>query len=476
MIGETVSHYRILDKLGGGGMGVIYEAEDTRLGRHVALKFIPDNLSGDRIALERFEREARAASQLAHPNICTIHEIVDNDGHPFIVMEKLEGESLKQRIHHKPIEMQELLSIAIQIASALEVSHTKGIIHRDIKPGNIFLTANGPVKVLDFGLAKLPRDHALGTSVESSSEDPLTAADVVPGTAIYMSPEQARSEELDPRSDLFSFGVVLYEMATGKKPFHGKNIVTTLSAVLRDKPQSPAQLNPRLPAELVGIIGKAMEKNCRRRYQSATAIKDDLQRLQKRVEVGAVPSAPARLRLATDTFQGSHRRLIIVLLAVSALLLTVVGSGAVWWIRHQPPPAPTNSIAVIPLSNINQDPTLDNLRFALTDAMSRSLTDIPALAVRPSAESQKYVGKQIDPRKAGRELRAAVVLSGHFIGQGRRLMITLEAVDVETNTVIWQSTVQSITDNLALTQAQVVAQMRQGLLPELRLMASKKNR
>ena len=473
MIGETVSHYRILDKLGGGGMGVIYDAEDTRLGRHVALKFIPDNLSGDRIALERFEREARAASQLAHPNICTIHDIVDNDGHPFIVMEKLEGESLKQRIHHAPIELKEVLDIAIQIASALEASHAKGIIHRDIKPGNIFLTTNGPVKVLDFGLAKLPRDRALGTSVESD-EDPLTAADVVPGTAIYMSPEQARSEELDPRTDLFSFGVVLYEMATGKKPFHGKNVVTTLSAVLRDKPKSPAELNPRLPAELVGIIGKAMEKGRRRRYQTATAIKDDLQRLQKRIEAGAVPSAPARLRLATDTFQGSHRRLIVVLVAVSALLLTVVGTGVLWWIRHQQPPPAANTIAVLPLSNIDRTPALDNLRVALADAMSRSLSNIPELAVRPSSETQKYAGKQVDPRKAGRELRAAVVVSGHFIAQSERLMITLEAVDVETNTVIWQSSVQSITDNLTLTQAQVVAQMRQGLLPQLRLLASKK--
>jgi serine/threonine protein kinase len=473
MIGETVSHYRILDKLGGGGMGVIYEAEDTRLGRHVALKFIPDNLSGDRVALERFEREARAASQLAHPNICTIHDIVDNDGHPFIVMEKLEGESLKQRIHHNPIELKELLDIAIQIASALEASHAKGIIHRDIKPGNIFLTTNGPVKVLDFGLAKLPRDRALGTSVESD-EDPLTAANVVPGTAIYMSPEQARSEELDPRTDLFSFGVVLYEMATGKKPFHGKNVVTTLSAVLRDKPKSPAELNPRLPAELVGIIGKAMEKGRRRRYQTATAIKDDLQRLQKRIEAGAVPSAPARLRLATDTFQGSHRRLIVVLVAVSALLLTVVGTGVLWWIRHQQPPPAANTIAVLPLSNIDRTPALDNLRVALADAMSRSLSNIPELAVRPSSETQKYAGKQVDPRKAGRELRAAVVVSGHFIAQSERLMITLEAVDVETNTVIWQSSVQSITDNLTLTQAQVVAQMRQGLLPQLRQLASKK--
>ena len=470
MIGETISHYRIVDKLGGGGMGVIYEAEDTRLGRRVALKFIPDNLAGDNNALERFEREARAASQLAHPNICTIHDIEDNNGHPFLVMEKLEGESLKQRIHRGPIEVKELLDIAAQVASALEASHAKGIIHRDIKPGNIFLTKGGAVKVLDFGLAKLSRGHALATSENTPSDD-LTAADVVPGTAIYMSPEQARSETLDPRSDLFSFGVVLYEMATRKKPFHGKNTVTTLSSVLRDKPKSPAELNPKIPAELVGIIGKAMQKNRRYRYQNAEAIKSDLQQLQKRIEGGQV-SHP-RLRLSTDTFQGSHRRLAIVLAIVSAALLTLVGAGAVWWMRHrQLPPPPVNSIAVLPLSNVNRDARLDNLRFSLADAMSRSLTNDPALAVRPSSETQKYAGKEVDPRTAGRELRAAVVVSGHFIAQGERLTITLEAVDVATNTLIWQSTVPSITDNLALTQAQVAGQMAHGLLPALRVAAS----
>ena len=473
MIGETISHYRIVDKLGGGGMGVIYEAEDTRLGRRVALKFIPDNLAGDSNALERFEREARAASQLAHPNICTIHDIEDNNGHPFLVMEKLEGESLKQRIHRQPIELKELLDIGVQVASALEASHAKLIIHRDIKPGNIFLTTNGPVKVLDFGLAKLPRNHALATSEDTPTDDSLTAADVVPGTAIYMSPEQARSEPLDPRSDLFSFGVVLYEMATGKKPFHGKNTVTTLSAVLRDKPKSPAELNPKIPPELVGIIGKAMQKNRRYRYQDAAAIKADLQRLQKRVE-GGTPVASRQLRLSTDAFQGSHRRLAILLLIVSALLLTVLGSGAIWWMRHRQPPPPVNSIAVLPLTNINHDSSLDNLRFALADAMSNSLTDVPALSVRPSSETQRYADKEVDPRKAGRELHAAVVVSGHFLGQGERLMITLEAVKVETNTVIWQTTVQSITDNPALTRAQVVAQMRQGLLPALGLTTSKK--
>jgi serine/threonine protein kinase len=387
-------------------------------------------------------------------------------------MEKLEGESLKQRIHRQPLEVKEVLDIGVQVANALEASHAKGIIHRDIKPGNIFLTKDGPVKVLDFGLAKLSRDHTLATSDNTPSDD-LTAADVVPGTAIYMSPEQARSETLDGRSDLFSFGVMLYEMATGKKPFHGKNTVTTLSAVLRDKPKSPAELNPKVPAELVGIIGKAMQKNRRYRYQNAAAIKADLIALQKRLEAGAVSNS--RLRISTDTFQGSNRRLVIVLALLMGLLLAVAGAGAVWLARHrQLAPVPANSVAVLPLNNVNQEARLDNFRFSLADAMSRALTNDPGLAVRPSSETQKYAGREVDPRKAGRELRAAVIVSGHFIAQGERLTVTLEAVDVATNTVIWQSTVPSITDNLSITQAQVVAQMRQGLLPALRREATKK--
>src|ERR1700719_1971532 len=299
MIGQTVSHYRILGKLGGGGMGVVYEAEDIKLGRHVALKFIPENLVGDAKALERFEREARAASQLNHPHICTIHGIEENKGHPFIVMEKLEGQSLKQRISGHAIELDEVLDTGIQVADALAASHAKGIVHRDIKPANIFLTPGGQVKVLDFGLAKLV--HTVGTDNDEAAENSLTAMGVIPGTAVYMSPEQARSEEIDFRSDLFSFGGVMYEMSTGKKPFTGKNSLMTLDAVLHEKPVPPGELNPKVPVELEGIIGKAMEKDRKERYQSATQMKADLQFLRRETESGLVKSGlhSAKLRAAS---------------------------------------------------------------------------------------------------------------------------------------------------------------------------------
>jgi eukaryotic-like serine/threonine-protein kinase len=263
-------------------MGVVYEAEDLRLGRHVALKFIPEHLVNDKRALDRFMREARAASQLNHPNICTIHDIEDNNGQPFIVMEKLEGESLKQRIHGKPIDIEDLLDIAVQVADALAASHAKGIVHRDIKPANIFLTPNGQVKILDFGLAKLAKDQSLGMTTDSSLEESLTQVGVIPGTAVYMSPEQARSEDLDVRSDIFSFGVVLFEMATGKKPFTGTNVVMTLHAVINSKPASPRSINPAVPPELEAIIGKAMEKDRNLRYKNATEMKADLEKLKAR--------------------------------------------------------------------------------------------------------------------------------------------------------------------------------------------------
>src|SRR5579864_2990215 len=361
MIGATVSHYRILGKLGGGGMGVVYEAEDVRLGRRVALKFIPDNLAGDPKSLERFEREARAASQLNHPNICTIHSIEDNNGHPFIVMEKLEGQSVKQLIHGKPMDLDEVLEIGVHVADALAASHAKGIIHRDIKPANIFLTTMGQAKVLDFGLAKLTTEAKLATATDTGIEESLTAVGVIPGTAVYMAPEQARSEALDARSDLFSFGVVLYEMSTGKKPFSGTNIVTTLDAVLHQKPAPPRSLNPAVPPGLESIIGRAMEKDKNKRYQSAAEMKSDLQHLKRETESGLTrTSAKLKqpLRVASNTFQRSGRLQTYLLLAMAGLLLAVLGAVGAWWLKHRKAPVPlaaTNTIAVLPLQNMTND-------------------------------------------------------------------------------------------------------------------------
>src|ERR1700720_3059699 len=474
MIGQTISHYRILGKLGGGGMGVVYEAEDTRLGRHVAIKFLPDNLTGDSKAMERFEREARAASLLNHPSICTIHEVEDHNGHPFIVMEKLEGESLKQHIRGKAMDVDQLLDVGIQVADALSASHAKSIIHRDIKPANIFLTSSGQTKVLDFGLAKLLRNEKMATSEETPIEDSLTAVGVIPGTAVYMSPEQARSEELDPRTDLFSFGVVLYEMATGKKPFTGNNVITTLDAVLHTKPPSPLTLNPNLPKELEGIIGKAMEKDRSKRYANAAEMKADLQHLKKETEsgltrTGARESSPLRVA-ATKSFQATSKSQTYILLGVSALLLTVLVAVGAWWLKHRAAAgagANKNTIAVLPLQNLNGDFSVDYLRFALADEISNVLTYSRTLDVRPSSVTRKFVNADLDPQQVGKQLHVATVMTGHFQKQGSHLMVTLEAIETDTDRLVWQTNLTGSTQDLISMQQQMAKQVRDGLLPML---------
>jgi eukaryotic-like serine/threonine-protein kinase len=433
MIGKTIGHYRILEKLGGGGMGVVYEAEDLSLGRRVALKFLPQELARDPQTLERFRREARAASALNHPNICTIHEIAEgrgeDQGEQFIVMEMLSGQTLKHRLESGALALEQLLENAVQIADALDAAHSEGIVHRDIKPANIFITKRGTAKVLDFGLAKLTGKPEASLGEGATIEANLTSPGSTVGTIAYMSPEQARGETLDRRSDLFSFGTVLYEMSTGRMAFSGNTSALVFDAILHKAPASPVRINPDLPSELEHIINKALEKDPALRYQSAADILADLRRLRR-------DSSSAQVKAAIDTLPARASRKMLFA-ALGAFVLLAILVAAFFMFRGQSTSKEISSIAVLPFVNTGNDPNTEYLSDGITESLINSLSQLPNLSVMARSSVFRYKGRDIDPQTVAKDLNVQAVVTGRIVQRGDQIIVSSELIDARTNHNLW---------------------------------------